>query len=214
MSLSDLVAQTEDTDISVFNPQDDLFAADSLVQRFNQRLICNQIDTSAYRAKMVVDAQAQLLLARFQADSPEQIVTLHEKAESIAYDLGRHEYNGIETPDNPFEDEALASAWNNGYSRSAHLQKPLQQLELEKKVWEQGIETDTENSQFELAAIALYELALRTKNPDTSARCKRLAFEMASYNSQHLPTPKRQQQLNLFMARQTERIANEIDWDS
>ncbi|MCG8315691.1 MAG: hypothetical protein MI976_20980 [Pseudomonadales bacterium] len=214
MSLSDLVAQTEDADIAVFNPQDDLFSSDSLVQRFNQRLISNQIDCSAYRAKMVVDAQAQLLLARFQAESPDQVITHHDKAESIAYDLGRHEYNGIDKPNNPFEDEALSNAWDNGYTRSAHHQKPLQQIELEKKVWEQGIETDSENSQFELAAIALYELALRTKNSETSARCKRLAFEMASYDSQHLPTPKRQHQLNLFMARQTERIANEIDWDT
>lgn len=213
MSVSGFISlQAEVSDINIFSVEDDLFSPDSLVQEFNQKKISNQIEVNAYRAKQVVEAQAQLMLARYQAETPDAVIEYQNKAESIAYELGRAEFNGIETPTNPFDEPALSSAWNNGYSHSAHLGKPQNQLAMERRFWEEGIDTESENSQFELAAITLYNLALKTTDETIANRCKRLAFEMASYGNDFQPTPKRQQQINTFMAKQTERLAQAIDF--
>lgn len=212
MSINEAITrQSEDQDISVFTPEDDLYSPESLVKEFNHSKISRNIDSKAYRAKMVVDAQAQIMLARYQAETPDQEISYQDKAEAIAYELGQAEFNGIDTPDNPFSDSALAGAWDNGYTQSARIGKPRNQLQLEQKFWEQGIDLDSDTSQFELAAITLFNMALRSKDPAVAERCKRLALEMASYSSQQRPSAKRQRQLNQFMALQSERIAQAIE---
>ncbi|MCG8670071.1 MAG: hypothetical protein MI867_11700 [Pseudomonadales bacterium] len=203
--------RTDDSDITIFSEKDDLFSPDSLVKQFIQHRITHQINTSAYRAKLVVDAHAQLLLAQYQTDSAEAVIQHQQNAEGIAFHLGESEYDGISAPHNPFDHQALATAWNNGYSYRAQYGKPQQQIELEQKLWEEGIDTESQNSQFELAAITLYTMALRTEQDSIAERCKRLAFEMASYGTELKPTPQRQHQLNQFLALQTERIAQAIE---
>ncbi|MDX1694915.1 MAG: hypothetical protein R3208_14205 [Ketobacteraceae bacterium] len=214
MNLSELVnLPGEDSDIEVFTAADDLFSPDSHIRDFDQRKFNDQIEFSAHRARLVVEAQAQMMLARYRAETPDQQVSYHEKAEAMAYELGRSEFNGLETPVNPFEDPALAAAWDNGYSYSAHLGKPQAQINLEKQFWEQGVDPESVTSQFELAAIALYNLSRRTADARISDRCRRLACEMMAYDRDNPPTDKRQREINTFMARQSERIAQAIDED-
>ncbi len=212
MNLSELVTlQSEDRDIEIFTEADDLFSQASRVKAFNQRKFSDQIEFSAYRAKIVVEAQAQLMLARYQAETADEQISYQNRAESLAYELGISEFNGIDIPGNPFDDPALASAWDNGYSQSARLGKPQAQINLEQKFWEQGVDLDSDTSQFELAAIALYNLSVRISDGTTSDRCRRLACEMISYDQQHPPTPRRQREINTFMARQSERLAQAIE---
>lgn len=212
MSVSQFIGSfSEEQDIGIFSVADDLYSSDSSVKEFNHKKLFRHIEQSAYRAKQVLNAQARLMLARYQAETLEQELDYQNQAEAIAYELGAAEYNGLETPTNPFDDPALSAAWNNGYSYSAHQGKPQNQLRLEQKLWEQGIDLESETSQFELAAITLYNLSSKTADPQVAERCKRLAFEMATYGSDYLPSPKRQYQLNTFMAKQTERLAQSLD---
>lgn len=212
MNLSELVTlQSEDRDIDIFTEADDLFSPDSRVKAFNQRKFSDQIEFSAYRAKMVVEAQSQLMLARYRAETPDEQISFQEQAESIAYELGLSEFNGIDTPGNPFDEPALASAWDNGYSHGARQGKPQAQLNLEQKFWEQGVDLESDTSQFELAAIALYNLSLRVSDEAIADRCRRLACEMISYDQDHPPTSRRQREINTFMARQSERLAQAIE---
>ena len=212
MSTSELITSiSEDRDIDIFTAADDMFSPDCRLSEFNQRRFSDQLELSAQRARVVGEAQAQLMLARYQADSPDEEITFQERAEAMAFDLGRSEFNGLSTPANPFDDAALATAWDNGYSYSARLGKPQAQLNLERKFWEQGIDPDSDTSQFELAAIALYNLSLRTTDPQVADRCRRLACEMMSYDHSNPPSARRQRELNLFMARQSERMVQSID---
>ncbi len=201
---------TEHQDLEVFSPEEDLFS-ESSTQVFNSVKLSKKLDMSAERAKKVCDAQTQLMLAKLESDE-EKAIDLKDKAQHIAFELGLREYLGLSQPENPFEDPSLKSAWDYGYTTAATQKKTQQHADIERKVWEEGIDTENQNSQFELAAVSLYNIALNTDSPEIATRANLLAMEMCCYNEGQVPTEKRQAEINRFMALQSERLIKDIDF--
>lgn len=198
-------------DLSLFSDQGDLFnAADT--KTFNTVRLNQTIANSAHRALQVCNAQAQLMLAKYQSDNVDEMKIARLKAEHIAYDLGDSEYDPDADRDNPFDESILANAWQDGYesARSAKRFRPM--LQIEQKFWEEGVNTEDARSQYELCALQLYRIASRLEEGDQAERAKRLAMEMCRYNEGETPSNNRQAEIDRFMAKQTERIAKTIDF--
>lgn len=206
-----LIDRIEERDLDVFTLAQDLFS-ETADQAFNSIKISKKLDMSAHRAKKVCDSQTQLMLAKLETDNPERIIELKDKAQHIAFELGLTEYTGLTQPSNPYEEEALRSAWDYGYTTAATQKKTQQHADMERKVWEQGIDTENENSQFEIAALALYNIAITTPDSQIADRANRLAMEMCCYNEGSIPSAIRQEEINRFMARQSQRLAQSIDF--
>lgn len=204
------VLETELRDLALFSEREDLIDA-SLSMQFNSKALDQQINHSAHRALQVCNATAQLMLSRYRSDKIDDISTAQLKAEHIAYDLGDEEYDPDFPCSNPFDEPLLQKAWQSGYDSARHEKRLKPMLELEKKYWEEGVDTEDTRSVFELCALQLYKIAARLEQGDHASRAKRLALEMCRYHEGESPTRLRQQEIELFMARQAERIADEID---
>lgn len=200
----------DDNDLKIFSEAMDLFAAGSL-QTFNSIKFSKRIDMCAHRAQRVCDAQTQLVLAKMET-CPERSLELKDRAQHIAFELGVKEYTGLEHPENPFEEIALQTAWDYGYSTAATQKKTQQHADIERRIWEQGVDVENQGSQFDLAAVALYNIALHSQKPQVVERANRLAMEMCCYTEANPPTAQRQEEINRFMAMQSQRLANSIDF--
>ncbi len=205
----DMIIETADLDM--FSDQDDLFHAGD-IKTFNTSRLNQTITDSANRALQVCNAQAQLMLAKYQSSHEENTEVAQVKAEHIAYDLGDSEYDPEIPRDNPFEEEILARAWQEGYdaARSAKRYRPMQQIE--QKYWEEGVDTEDARSQYELCALQLFRIASQLEDGEPAERAKRLAMEMCRYHEGETPSNNRQAEIDRFMAKQAERIAQAIDF--
>lgn len=201
----------EARDLTMFSDQEDLFDAGA-TKTFNTSRLNQTITDSAHRALQVCNAQAQLMLAKYQAESAEDMKVARLKAEHIAYDLGDSEYDPNQERDNPFDETLLAQAWQEGYdaARSAKRFRPM--LQIEQKYWEEGVNTEDARSQYELCALQLFRIASQVDDPHSSERAKRLAMEMCRYHEGETPSNNRQAEIDRFMAKQAERIARAIDF--
>ena len=201
----------ETGDLAMFSDQEDLFNAGE-TKTFNMSRLNQTITDSAHRALQVCNAQAQLMLAKYQAESADDMKVARLKAEHIAYDLGDSEYDPNQERDNPFDETLLAQAWQEGYdaARSAKRFRPM--LQIEQKYWEEGENTEDARSQYELCALQLFRIASQVDDPHSSERAKRLAMEMCRYHEGETPSNNRQAEIDRFMAKQAERIARAIDF--
>jgi len=209
MEQAELVIESDDLDL--FSDQEDLFQAAN-TRHFDSARLDQAINDSANRALQVCNAQAQLMLATWQSANEDGVKVAQVKAEHIAYDLGDSEYDPDQPRDNPFEEAVLADAWQQGYdaARSAKRYRPLHRLE--EKFWEQGIDTEDARSQYELCALQLFRIARHTDTPAHAERAKRLAMEMCRYHEGETPSATRQQEIDSFMAKQTARMAQDLDF--
>ncbi len=201
----------ETGDLAMFSDQEDLFNAGE-TKTFNMSRLNQTITDSAHRALQVCNAQAQLMLAKYQTESADDMKVARLKAEHIAYDLGDSEYDPNQERDNPFDETLLAQAWQEGYdaARSAKRFRPM--LQIEQKYWEEGVNTEDARSQYELCALQLFRIASQVDDPHSSERAKRLAMEMCRYHEGETPSNNRQAVVDRFMAKQAERIARAIDF--
>ena len=201
----------ETGDLAMFSDQEDLFNAGE-TKPFNMSRLNQTITDSAHRALQVCNAQAQLMLAKYQTESADDMKVARLKAEHIAYDLGDSEYDPNQERDNPFDETLLAQAWQEGYdaARSAKRFRPM--LQIEQKYWEEGVNTEDARSQYELCALQLFRIASQVDDPHSSERAKRLAMEMCRYHEGETPSNNRQAEIDRFMAKQAERIARAIDF--
>ncbi|HAG92559.1 MAG: hypothetical protein CMK83_09470 [Pseudomonadales bacterium] len=201
----------ETGDLAMFSDQEDLFNAGE-TKTFNMSRLNQTITDSAHRALQVCNAQAQLMLAKYQTESADDMKVARLKAEHIAYDLGDSEYDPNQERDNPFDETLLAQAWQEGYdaARSAKRFRPM--LQIEQKYWEEGVNTEDARSQYELCALQLFRIASQVDDPHSSERAKRLAMEMCRYHEGETPSNNRQAEIDRFMAKQAERIARAIDF--
>ena len=201
----------ETGDLAMFSDQEDLFNAGE-TKTFNMSRLNQTITDSAHRALQVCNAQAQLMLAKYQTESADDMKVARLKAEHIAYDLGDSEYDPNQERDNPFDETLLAQAWQEGYdaARSAKRFRPM--LQIEQKYWEEGVNTEDARSQYELCALQLFRIASQVDDPHSSERAKRLAMEMCRYHEGEPPSNNRQAEIDRFMAKQAERIARAIDF--
>ena len=106
----------ETGDLAMFSDQEDLFNAGE-TKTFNMSRLNQTITDSAHRALQVCNAQAQLMLAKYQTESADDMKVARLKAEHIAYDLGDSEYDPNQERDNPFDETLLAQAWQEGCRR-------------------------------------------------------------------------------------------------
>lgn len=198
-------------DLIVFSNQEDLFESPQ-IPTFDTHKLNATIASSAHRALQVCNALAQHMLAQYKSDNEEDIQIAHVKAEHIAYDLGDSEYNPDAPKENPFEQPELAQSWQSGYdhARSQKYRKPLNTLE--KRIWENGIDTDDGRSQYELCALQLYKIAVELDSGADAERAKRLAMEMCRYHEGETPSEHRQSEIDRFMSIQAKRIALSIDF--
>lgn len=198
-------------DLDYFSAAEDLFDP-AWTRSLNTRSIDQTITDSAHRALQICNAQAQLLLAQYQAETVEDMKAALAKAEAIAFALGQFDCDPERLRRNPFEDELLRAAWERGMqdARLSRTEHPMDRLHH--KFWEEGIDTEDIRSQFELCALQLYRMAASFSNPEQAARARRLAMEMCRYHDGETPTPRRQQEIDRFMARQAERLALELEF--
>ncbi len=206
--MDDLVATD---DLNYFSDTEDLFSA-SLAPAFNSVRLNQTINYSAHRALQVCNAQAQLLLAKYQTDNVEDMKVARVKAEHIAYDLGDAEYEPHQSRDNPFEEAILAKAWQAGYESAREARRFRPMVQIEKKYWEEGVNTEDARSQYELCGLQLFRIASRLAKGDQAERARRLAMEMCRYHEGETPSNQRQQEIDRFMARQAERLATSLDF--
>ena len=202
---------TEAEDLALFSIEEDLFGP-ACTKTFDSRSIDQTITDSAHRALQVCNAQTQLLLAQYQAESIDQMNSARQKAEAIAFELGQFDYAPEQTRRNPFDEAPLQSAWERGLQDAQSNRRDQTMNRLHTKFWEQGIDTEDTRSQFELCALQLYSLAAHLDDTQRAARAKRLAMEMCHYHSGETPTPKRQQEIDRFMAQQAERLALSLEF--
>ena len=205
----DLIIATDD--LAMFSDQDDLFHAGN-TQTFNTSRLNQIITDSAHRALQVCNAQAQLLLAKYQGEHAEDTKVAQLKAEHIAYDLGDSEYDPNLTRENPFEEAVLAQAWQEGYDAARDAKRYRPMLQLEQKYWEDGVDTEDARSQYELCALQLFRIASQVDGARQAERAIRLAMEMCRYHEGETPSNNRQAEIDRFMAKQAERIAQAIDF--
>lgn len=201
----------EACDLDLFSTAEDLFGSEC-ERTINTCSIDQAITKSAHRALQVCNAQAQLLLAQYQSDTLEEMQTARAKAEAIAYQLGEFDYAPEQTQSNPFEEAPLRAAWEAGYQKARESRPDRSLNRLHTKFWEQGIDTEDTRSQYELCALELYRLAARLNHPEQAGRAKRLAMEMCRYHEGLCPTPKRQAEIDRFMAQQAERLLNALEF--
>lgn len=201
----------EPVDLAFFSADGDLFDP-SCTHTFNSRSIDQTITDSAHRALQVCNAQAQLLLAQYQADTIEQMQAAREKAEAIAFALGQFDCDPERMRRNPFEEKPLRDAWDRGLQDARIQRKDHAMNRLHHKFWEEGVDTEDIRSQFELCALQLYRMAASFERPEQAARAKRLAMEMCRYHDGETPSPRRQQEIDRFMARQAERLALALEF--
>ncbi len=201
----------EPADLAFFSKEEDLFDA-ACTQTFESRSIDQTITDSAHRALQVCNAQAQLLLAQYQADTVEQMHAARAKAEAVAFALGQFDFDPERLRRNPFEEKPLRDAWDKGQQDARANRSDRAMTRLQNKFWEQGIDTEDSRTQFELCALQLYRLAATLDRPEQAARAKRLAMEMCRYHDGESPSPRRQQEIDRFMARQAERLALALEF--
>lgn len=201
----------ETNDLALFSNEEDLIQL-STTKSFDSARLDQAISHSANRALQVCNAQAQLMLAQYQNANDEGVIVAQVKAEHIAYDLGDAEFDPDVPRDNPFEEEILAQAWQAGYD-SARTEKRFRPLHrIEEKFWQEGVDTEDARSQYELCALQLFRIARQLDSGDQANRAKRLAMEMCRYHEGETPSEKRQQEIDEFMAQQTARMAQDLDF--
>lgn len=202
----------EDEDLACFDLVNDLPLSNT-AQAFDDTRIATTIEQQARRAQLQGDAESALMLATLFKDDAHRHLTHLETAEAAAFSLGEASYQRGESARNPFLDIALATAWNNGYAAAARQEVVVPDNGLEASLWNDGIDTETGQSQYALAAIALLRLADITRQPRVKARAQRLAQEMLAYQQGETPTPRRQQEIDRFLGLQTRRLASSIDFN-
>ncbi len=201
----------EPADLSLFSIEEDLFGP-TCTSTFDSRSIDQTITDSAHRALQVCNAQAQLMLAQYQSDTADSMLCARAKAEAIALELGKFDFDPSVHRRNPFDEKPLRDAWELGYVEAKANQRDRSMSRLSAKFWEEGVDTEDLRSQFELCALQLYRLAAKLEQSEQAARAKRLAMEMCRYHAGETPTPRRQQEIDRFMACQAERLALELEF--
>lgn len=211
--ISIYVLPVEEQDLALFDGANDLPLSHATVAYDHQRIEAS-IEQKARQAQLQSDAESALLLAGLFKDDAHRYLEHLEHAEAAAFALGEISYQRRQRACNPFNDPALATAWNNGYTETARqdVALPLEN-DLEAKLWNEGIDTDRADSQFELAALVLLRLADLACQPRLRVRAERLAQEMLCYHQgMHAPSPRRQQEIDRFLQLQTRRLATAIDF--
>ena len=211
MAVETLEVGGEPVDLVMFSFKEDLVDP-SLAKHFNTKELDQTINSSAHRALQVCNATAQLMLAKYITDKVDDVNAAKLRAEHIAYDLGDEEYDPDQPRNNPFEEPILAAAWQAGYDSAKHSKRLKPLAELESKYWNEGVNTEDSRSQYELCALQLYKIAAQLERGKNAERAKHLAMEMCRYHEGETPSIKRQIEIDRFMARQAERIAEEIDF--
>lgn len=197
-------------DLNLFSDQEDLFDSEQ-TQPYTKRLD-ETIASSAHRALQVCNAQAQWVLAKYKTENDEEMKVARVKAEHIAFDLGHEEFDPQEHKINPFEEPILREAWQAGWDHATKTKPSKPLMKLENKYWEEGVNMDDARSQYELCALRLFKIAAELDGSEESERAKRLAMEMCRYHEGESPSNNRQQEIDRFMSRQAERIAEAIDF--
>jgi len=177
---------------------------------FDAERLAAAIEHSARRALFVSNAESQLALARLFEDDAGQALRYAERAEAIAYELGQLEYGPGATPLCPFDNQALAQAWLNGWTRTAQ-DNPRGGNDLARQIWEYGIDVENHGTQYQLAAVRLYELAAQLSDAKLTERALELAEELSQYSNQNPPSSLRQQEIDHFMANQARHLAAALD---
>jgi hypothetical protein len=202
----------EDADLALFDPANDLPLSNT-AQAFDDSRIAATIEHQARVAQLQSDAESALMLATLFKDDAHRHLAHLENAEAAAFALGEASYQRGTGAQNPFLDVALATAWNNGYVSSARQDVVVPDNGLEARLWNDGIDTETGQSQYTLTAIALLRLAETTRQPRLKARAQRLAQEVLVYQQGEVPTPRRQLEIDRFLGLQTRRLASAIDFN-
>lgn len=196
----------EAADLALFSREEDLIDP-ACSRNFDFRSIDQTITDSAHRALQVCNAQAQLLLAQYQTDTVEHMRSARQRAETIAFNLGQFDYDPENPRRNPYDEPILQKAWEKGHEDARSQRRDRSYSRLQDKFWEQGIDTEDSRTQFELCALQLYRLAGQLDAPEQAARAKCLAMEMCRYHEGTIPSPRRQQEIDRFMALQAKRLA-------
>lgn len=201
----------ESSDLELFDMANDLPLINTAMA-FDQQRIDAAIERAARQAQLQSDAESSLLLASLFKDDVYRHLEHLERAEAAAFALGALSYQPRRSASSPFADIALATAWNNGYSDAALKAIELPDNALDAKLWNEGIDTETGDTLYELAALALLRLADIGASHHVCARAHRLAQEMLAYHQGASPSPRRQQEIDRFMRLQTQRLAATIDF--
>ncbi len=197
-------------DILLFS-QTAIVAAQQQTVHFDAERLSAAIEHSARRAHYVSDAETQLALARLFEDDMRQALNYSEKAEGIAYELGSLEFAPKSSPLSPFENQALSQAWLNGWTRTAQ-DNPHGGNHLAKQIWDFGIDVENHTTQYQLAAVRLYEIAAQLTDAKLTERALELAEELSQYSTQNPPSSQRQGEIDTFMANQAKHLAAELDF--
>ncbi|OUS06440.1 hypothetical protein A9Q81_02620 [Gammaproteobacteria bacterium 42_54_T18] len=205
-------------DLTVFSTTEDLHSLHSTIESSND-LLEMQIEHSSQRAIKVSNAITQIMLANLEEENSDQQLQRHEQAEQIAYNLGCQEFlstshfgkSSIRT-ENPFSELNLQHAWDNGFTRSAIDNKNNHQKMLETQLWGNAYHSEQNQSQYAMAALALFTIAEQSTDTIERFRATQLANEMVHYTKQHQPTLKRQQEIDSFLSQQASRLAKELDF--
>lgn len=217
----------EEEDLAFFDKANDLPISHATAG-YDHKRIDASIEQKAREAQLQSDAESALMLARLFRDDAYRHLEQLELAEAAAFTLGQHSYQcnhrtqrNVAVVRSPFTDHALSTAWNNGYTVAARNEAACNERgappanALEAKLWNEGVDTDRADSQFELAALALLRLADTVSPPRLKVRAQRLAQEMLCYlQGAHAPSPRRQQEIDRFLQLQTRRLAVAIDFTS
>lgn len=232
--LSIYALPVEEEDLAFFDSANDLPIRHTTADYDHTRINAN-IEQKAREAQLQSDAESALLLAKLFRDDVHRHLEQLERAEAAAFALGQHSYQRNhrrqrnDAVRSPFTDYALSTAWNNGYTEAArsevfHYEADRNQAArtkivapagnaLEAKLWNEGIDTDRADTQFELAALVLLRLADTVCSLRSKVRAQRLAQEMLCYHQgDHVPSPRRQQEIDRFLQLQTRRLATAIDF--
>lgn len=202
----------QDQDLALFETANDLPQTHTVVT-FDLERINQAIAVQARQAQLQSDAHSALLLATLFRDDAHRHLEHLERAEAAAFALGQISYQRGRSAQQPFTDIALATAWNNGYNDAARQDVVVPpQNDIEARLWDEGIDTETGASQYALAAVALLRLADVSAQAKLRARAQRLAQEMLAYQDGQVPTPRRQQEIDRFLQLQTQRLAASLDF--
>ncbi len=205
-------------DLALFSTAEDLHPLHSSIKSSND-LLEMQIEHSSRRAIKVSDATTQVVLANLEEENSEQQLQRHEQAEQIAYSLGCQEFLSTShlgkiavQIENPFSSTNLQQAWDNGFTRSAIDNKNNHQKNLEIKLWGNAYHSEQNQTQYAMAALALFTIAEQSTDTIAKFRATQLANEMIHYTQQHQPTLQRQQEIDNFLSQQASRLAKELDF--
>ncbi len=205
-------------DLALFSTTEDLHPLYSTIESSSD-LLEMQIEHSSQRAIRVSDATTQMMLANLEEENSAQQLQRHEQAEQIAYNLGCQEFlstthlGKVATRiENPFSGLNLQQAWDNGFTRSTIDHKNNHQKMLETQLWGNAYHSEQHQTQYAMAALALFTIAEHTTNTIDKFRATQLANEMVYYTQQHQPSPKRQQEIDTFLSQQASRLAEELNF--